>query len=243
MLEIKNVSMNYRNGKTDDFVLKNINFTLEEGECVAVVGSSGCGKTTLLHIICGILDPTEGEVLLKGKSVKKEHDDIAVVFQDYGLFPWKTVRKNVLLPLQLKHQKDMYPIGDEIISKLGLSHVKNRYPSQLSGGQKQRVAIARALLSNPKLILMDEPFSALDPVMRNKLCTDMRGYFKRKNIMSVIVTHSVKEAVYLGDKILVLSSEDDLLTQTIQNKSVGSADMGQIKEMQHRVQRAMVGGY
>lgn len=243
VLEIKNISMNYHKNKEDDFILKDINFTLEEGECVAIVGSSGCGKTTLLNIISGILEPTEGEVLFEGKSVKEANEDIAVVFQGYGLFPWKTVRKNVLLPLRLKHQKDMYEVGDKMISKLGLDHVKNRYPSQLSGGQKQRVAIARALLSYSKIILMDEPFSALDPMMRDKLCADMRKYFKLKNMMAIIVTHSVKEAVYFGDKILVLSSEGDLLSQTIKNKSVGSIDTDEVKDMQHRVQRAMGGGY
>lgn len=243
MLEIKKVGMSYHKSGKESFVLKNVNFTMEEGECMSVVGSSGCGKTTLLNIISGILEPTEGEVLFEGKSVKEASGDIAVVFQNYGLFPWKTVRKNVLLPLKLKHQRNLYPVGDEIISKLGLENVKNRYPSELSGGQKQRVAIGRALLSFPKLILLDEPFSALDPMMRASLCRDMRSYFKKKKMMAVIVTHSVKEAVYFGDKILVLSSEGDFLTQIIRNKTVGSIGTPEVKDMQNKIQSVMAGGY
>lgn len=243
MLEMKKVGMSYRKNTEDNFVVRNINFTLEEGECMAIVGSSGCGKTTLLNIISGILEPTEGEVLFGGKAVKEASEEIAVVFQNYGLFPWKTVRKNVLLPLKFKHQKELYKIGDEIILKLGLERVKNCYPSELSGGQKQRVAIGRALLSFPKLILLDEPFSALDPIMRARLCRDMRSYFKKKKMMAVIVTHSVKEAVYFGDKILVLSSEGEFLTQVIKNKSVGNIGTPEVRNMQNKIQSVMSGGY
>ena len=242
MLEIKNIGMSYGRNRQEDVVLKNINFTLEEGECVAVVGSSGCGKTTLLNIISGVLEPTEGEILFEGRCVRGVNDRIAVVFQDYGLFPWKTVRKNILLPLQLGHQKNRYQMADRIIEELGLSHVKNCYPSQLSGGQKQRAAIARALLSNPRLLLMDEPFSALDPLMRDRLCASMRNYCKERNMMSVIVTHNVKEAVYFGDKIVVLPEKKDVQIRTIFNRSVGRTDTEEGRNMQHRIQQVLAGG-
>lgn len=242
MLEVKNISMNYSQGSESVIALKDINFRIEDGGCVSVVGSSGCGKTTLLNVISGILSPTSGEVIYNGSPISGKNDDIAVVFQNYGLFPWKTVRKNILLPLQLKHQKESYARADRVMEELGLTQVRNHYPSQLSGGQKQRVAIARALLCNPKLILLDEPFSALDPMMREELSTNMRRYFKRKKMTAVIVTHSVREAVFFGDQILVFSSEGGEITSVMKNQAAGMIGTDQVMEMQQCVRKAMAGG-
>ncbi len=242
MLEVKNLSMHYGQGSESMAALKNINFIVEDGGCVSVVGSSGCGKTTLLNIISGILSPTSGEVIYNGSPITGKNDDIAVVFQNYGLFPWKTVKKNILLPLQLKHMKERYSRADQVMEDLGLAQHSNQYPSQLSGGQKQRVAIARALLCDPKLILLDEPFSALDPMMREALSANLRQYFIEKKMTAVIVTHSVKEAVFFGDQILVFSSEGGEITSLMRNQAVGMTENDQVKKMQRCVRSAMAGG-
>ncbi|MCR5083397.1 MAG: ABC transporter ATP-binding protein [Parasporobacterium sp.] len=240
MLELKNISMKY--GRSEEMILDNLNLKFEEGHCLAVVGSSGCGKTTLVNIIAGILDPVMGTVYFDGKNVKNIKDDISVVFQGYGLFPWKTVRKNIILPLLLKHDKENYHLADEIIEELALENVKNKFPSQLSGGQKQRVALARALMSKPKLMLMDEPFSAIDPIMREKLYIKLRRYFKEQNMMVVLVTHSVKEAVYFGDKILVLNSDEKRNNKIVNNNVVGMTGIPEVELLRNKVKSAMVGG-
>ncbi|MBE5903201.1 MAG: ABC transporter ATP-binding protein [Pseudobutyrivibrio sp.] len=240
MLKLQNISMNYGNSK--NFVLKNLNLEFEEGNCLAIVGSSGCGKTTLLNIIAGILEPTEGEVFFGSRNIREVKEDVSVVFQNYGLFPWKTVKKNILLPLQLKHEKEDYYLVDEIMEELGLQEVRNHYPSQLSGGQKQRVALARALMSKPRLILLDEPFSAIDPIMREKLYKKLRGYFKEKGMMVVLVTHSVKEAAYFGDKILVLNSDENTFCRTLNNNYTGMVGTSEVKSIQNEIKKAMVGG-
>ena len=240
MLKLQNISMNYGNSK--NFVLKNLNLEFEEGNCLAIVGSSGCGKTTLLNIIAGILEPTEGEVFFGSRNIREVKEDVAVVFQNYGLFPWKTVKKNILLPLQLKHEKEDYYLADEIMEELGLQEVRNHYPSQLSGGQKQRVALARALMSKPRLILLDEPFSAIDPIMREKLYKKLRGYFKEKGMMVVLVTHSVKEAAYFGDKILVFNSDENTFCRTLNNNYTGMVGTSEVKSIQNEIKKAMVGG-
>lgn len=135
MLNMTNVGMNYSIDDENSFVIRNINLDLQDGECLAIVGSSGCGKTTLLNIIGGLLKPTEGQVFLDGINVRTSND-IAVILQDYGLFPWKTVKKNMMLPMVLKHRKDACDKCQELLEKLGLEKVKDSYPNQLSGGQK-----------------------------------------------------------------------------------------------------------
>lgn len=240
MLKLQNISMNYGNSK--NFVLKNINLEFEGGNCLAIVGSSGCGKTTLLNIIAGILEPTEGEVYFGNRNIREAKGDVSVVFQNYGLFPWKTVRKNILLPLQLNHKKEDYCLADEIMEELGLQEVRNHYPSQLSGGQKQRVALARALMSKPRLVLLDEPFSAIDPIMREKLYKKLRGYFKEKGMLVVLVTHSVKEAAYFGDKILVLNSDENTGCRTLNNSFTGIVGAPGVESIQNEIKKAMLGG-
>jgi NitT/TauT family transport system ATP-binding protein len=239
MLELKNISKSY--GKNESMVLKDLSLEFDEGNCLAIVGGSGCGKTTLISIIAGIIEPSEGEVFFNGKNIKNIRDDIAVVFQGYGLFPWKTVRKNVILPLQLKHEKSEYHLADKIIEELGLYEVRNSYPSQLSGGQKQRVALARALMAKPKLILLDEPFSAIDPILREQLCSKFRTYFKENDIMVVLVTHSVKEAAYFGDKILVLGNEDNT-GKILDNNLAGMMGTPEVRAIHNIIKKAMLGG-
>ncbi len=241
MLELKHIGMNYQKDDIKGYVFKDINLKMDDGECITVVGGSGCGKTTLINIISGLIKPTSGEVVFDGKKVESSNSSISVVSQDYGLFPWKNVINNICLPLKLKKRKDKNEYVDDIIKLMELEKVKYSYPTQLSGGQKQRVAIARALLLFPKLILMDEPFSALDPLLRNKLCVDMRNYFKKNNIMSVIVTHNIKEAVYLGDKILIMTPGREEEFRMFGNSCAGLTGSSSFKQMQHNIQLAMIG--
>lgn len=243
MLEIKNISVNYKQGKGYINVLKDISLSVNKGECLSIVGVSGCGKTTLLNVIGGVIQPASGEVVFDGKPITQYKNDIAVVSQDYGLFPWETVRKNIMLPLKLKKEKDRDKRTNYMLEKLGLEHVKNSYPSQLSGGQKQRTAIARGLLSEPILILLDEPFTALDPMMREKLYLSLYSYFKQNNIMVIIVTHNIQEAVYFGDKILVLPSEDGQRPGLIENHTAGSMARDDGRKIQQDVRKAFLGEF
>lgn len=240
MLKLQNISMSY--GNSNSFILKDLSLEFEEGDCLAIVGSSGCGKTTLLSIIAGILEPTDGEVIFDNRNVKEVKGDISVVFQNYGLFPWKTVRKNIILPLQLKQAKKEYFLVDQIIEEFDLFKVRNSYPCQLSGGQRQRVALARALMSKPRLILLDEPFSAIDPIMREKLYKKLRRYFKEKGIMVVLVTHSVREAAYFGDKILILNGDKNNSCKTLSNSLTGKLGVPEVKAIQSEIKKAIVGG-
>ncbi len=245
MLELRNVGLEYIQGGSAVSVLENINFRIEKGECLAIVGSSGCGKTTLLNMIAGLRQPTRGNVFYKNSEVKNPIKEISVVFQNYGLFPWKTVRQNIILPLTLRHDKKHFSDADNLMCQLGLEEHTEKYPCQLSGGQRQRVSIARALLGKSEMILMDEPFSALDPMIREKIRKNIRKLFKERNITSVIVTHSVKEAVLFGDKIAVFAKEGKQISEIIDNnllKDEYFEDTPEFQKMQDFVKSRLVGG-
>jgi NitT/TauT family transport system ATP-binding protein len=182
-----------------------LTFSVEASELVCVVGPSGCGKTTLLRCIAGLLEPTGGEVLLQGTRVAGPPPDLAVVFQEYGrsLFPWMTVRGNVELPLRSKRlARDR---RDELVA----------YPWQLSGGMQQRVAIARAVAYEPHVLLMDEPFAAVDAQTRAELEDLVRAVWRRTGVTIVFVTHDIDEAVYLGQRVLVLSSSPTVVQEDL----------------------------
>lgn len=193
----------------DNFeVLKNINLSAEEGEFICVLGPSGCGKTILLYLIAGFLEKTSGEILMDGQPVTKPSTDKMMVFQDYILFPWKTVYGNILFGLcqaKLTQQKK-----DELVMKyldlVGLTAFKDWYTYKLSGGMKQRVALARALIVNPRILLMDEPFAALDSAYRKFLRKSLLEIWQKTKKTIIFVTHSTSEAIYFADKIYFLSS-------------------------------------
>jgi NitT/TauT family transport system ATP-binding protein len=183
-------------------VFEGLNFEIQEGEFVGFLGPSGCGKSTLLSLISGLTTPTHGEVI---NSFSKE--SISFVFQEASLMPWQTVAKNVALPLELLHKRKK-EIQEKVLKKLKMFHLeeyKNYTPRQLSGGMKMRTSLARALISNPKLLLMDEPFSSLDPFLREKCANDVFDIWKTEKLTTILVTHSISEAAYLCNKIFVLS--------------------------------------
>ncbi len=187
--------------------LERISFSIGEGEFVAVVGPSGCGKSTLLKILAGLLPPSEGEALLRGSRITGPRRDIGVVFQSPVLLPWRTVLDNVLLPV------DVQRLGRELhlqkaldlLALVGLEGFERRYPWELSGGMQQRVAITRALIHDPAMLLMDEPFGALDAMTREHMNLELQRIWLERKKTVLFITHSIPEAVFLGDRVLVMT--------------------------------------
>lgn len=209
-LDVKNVSKVFENRGKPHCVLRQIGFTIREGQFVTLLGPSGCGKTTLLTIIAGFQQATEGTVKLGGAVVSRPGPDRAFVFQDYALFPWMTVRQNILYPLK---QQRIPPAEQEERLKmlLALSHLEgheNLYPSQISGGMKQRAAVIRALACNPRVLLMDEPLGAVDYQMRHILQEELEAIWIRERTTVLMVTHDIEEAIYLSDRVIVMSTEE-----------------------------------
>lgn len=190
--------------------IADISFTMSAGELVCIVGPSGCGKTTLLKCISGLLKPTSGSVVMDGVPVTSPPSRMALVFQEYGrsLYPWLTVRGNVELPLKHKNlsKEERDSLVNDAIEAVGLSHADRSYPWQLSGGMQQRVAIARAVAYEPEVLIMDEPFAAVDAQTRADLEDLVRALHRDRGISILFVTHDIDEAVYLGERVIVLSS-------------------------------------
>lgn len=182
-------------------IIKNLSFNLPAGETLSIIGPSGCGKTTLLYLLAGLEKPTSGNISIGDKK------RIAFILQDYGLFPWKTVEENIVLPLMLQgisqciQQKKL----KEILEELRLIGLEKRYPVQLSGGQRQRVAIGRALITQPDVLLMDEPFCSLDAITREHLQNTILQIWQQRKLTFILVTHDIIEAVFLGKYIMVLT--------------------------------------
>lgn len=200
--------------------VKALSFDLYEGDFACLVGPSGSGKTTLLKCIAGLLEPTSGKVILEGKEVTGPTRGLAVVFQEYArsLFPWQTVEKNIELPLLTAgvSKAERAVRVAEAIEAVGLTHAATSYPWQLSGGMQQRVAIARAVASQPSVLLMDEPFAAVDAQTRGELEDLVREVWKKLGMTILFITHDIDESVYLADRVLVLSSSPTIVQDDIQ---------------------------
>jgi NitT/TauT family transport system ATP-binding protein len=188
--------------------VSNVNLSAPDGQLLCLLGPSGCGKTTLLNLIAGFLQPTSGTVRVDGTAVAQPGADRGVVFQDYALFPWLSVRKNVQFGPRMRgaSRAQQEQIADKYLSMVGLGGFADRYPHQLSGGMKQRVAIARAFANNPGMLLMDEPFGALDAMTRETLQEELRRLCALEPRLTIFVTHSVPEAVFLADRIVVMAA-------------------------------------
>jgi len=198
--------------------LTDVSFTIDRHEFVAVVGPSGCGKSTLLRLLSGLLKPSEGQVEVFNQTITQPRDDIGIVFQKPTLLPWKTVLDNVLFPLHHKYgkvtDKDR-KFAQQIINTVGLQDFMERLPDQLSGGMQQRVGIARALLLNPDILIMDEPFSALDALTREQMGFELLRIWEEKPKTVLFITHSISEAVLLADKVLVMSARPGCVLEQI----------------------------
>jgi len=207
----------------DGNVLDSISFSLKAGETLSVIGPSGCGKTTLLYILADLLSPSAGTIEIQEKNTGG-YDRTSFILQDFGLFPWKTVSENVSLPLKLRRTplKIRQEVTGTLLKELGLSSLSSKYPVQLSGGQKQRVAIARALATDPDILLMDEPFSSIDAVNRERLQNITLEIWNQRKLTYIIVTHSVEEAVFLGNYILVLTDRPARVKEVIFNSGFGT---------------------
>ncbi len=188
--------------------LLDVNFEVENGEFVCLLGPSGCGKTTILRLAAGLVAPDEGIISLDGKKIDGVNKECGFVFQEYALFPWRTVKENIEFGPQVigMTKTECESISIHYIDHVGLNGFENHYPNELSGGMKQRVGIARAYANNPKLLLMDEPFGALDAQTRNLMQGELLRIWETEHISVLFVTHSVDEAVYLGDRVIVMSA-------------------------------------
>src|SRR5690349_8183117 len=197
----------YQTGRAPVVALDNIDFTVGEGQFVAVVGPSGCGKSTLLKILAGLLPASKGEARLQGTPIEGPRRDIGVVFQSPVLFPWRTVLGNALLPVDVQRlgREKMIERAKALIALVGLGGFEKRYPWQLSGGMQQRVALVRALVHDPALLLMDEPFGALDALTREAMNVELQRIWLERRKTVVFVTHSTSEAVFLADRVMVMT--------------------------------------
>ena len=185
--------------------LDNINLEVGTGEFLSIIGVSGCGKSTLIRIIGGLEQASEGEVTVNGEKVKKPSKKIGFVFQDHRLLPWLTASENIKLALD-KKEKDQQKIAEKYLALVGLEKFADSYPKQLSGGMAQRVAIARALANQPDILLLDEPFGALDAMTRIKMQQELRKIWEKERITMILITHDIDEAVFLGQRVVVMSS-------------------------------------
>jgi len=206
LLRVSRLRKTFYGGSDPKTILNDINFSLSAHDSLAVVGPSGCGKTTLLLMVAGLLVPSEGTIHIEGTPVKDSTKSIALVLQHYGLFPWKTVASNISLGAKLQKRRVTDDELREVKRDLGIEDLDHFYPAQLSGGQRQRVALARAILLRPSLLLLDEPFAAIDTITRERLQEGLLEIFAQRRFAFIIVTHSFDEAVFLGKNILVLDN-------------------------------------
>ncbi|PHR29835.1 MAG: ABC transporter ATP-binding protein [Desulfotalea sp.] len=237
MISLEDLSFSHGDGGD---IFKNFNLTIEPGESWTVIGPSGCGKTTLLFLVAGLKKPLGGIVRVGGEKIQRPRPSTGLVLQDHGLLPWATIYENTRLGLKIRHyygadgkhspvdvEFDREKEEDRVhhwLSWLGIDHLKDMYPSQLSRGQRQRAAIARTLVLEPDLLLMDEPFSALDAPIREELQKVMNSFHKQSRLTSLTVTHDIEEAVVLGEKILVLSESCNSQAQVIDNHLFAAMD-------------------
>ena len=217
---LDNIGMTY---KTDDnrdvTALTSVTLDIKKGEFISLLGPSGCGKTTLLRIIADLLTPTQGTITVGGEipHAARLKQRYGIVFQSPTLYDWRTVKKNIMLPLEIMHvpKAERSERADKMLELVGLSDFANHYPNQLSGGMQQRVGIARALAIRPEILLMDEPFSALDEFTREKLHVDLLKIWRKTNKTIVFVTHNIQESVFLSDRVCVLSPHPGRLSAVV----------------------------
>jgi len=208
LLELKDINYAYHSLNGETHALSNISFQVNDGEFIAIVGPSGCGKSTLLSLICGLLSPESGTILLRGRDMKDSHTEIGYMLQKDHLFEWRSIYSNIMLGLEI--QKKVTPEAKEHVEKMiytyELSKFRDSKPSQLSGGMRQRAALIRTLALDPDLLLLDEPFSALDYQTRLTVCDDIASIIKKEHKTAILVTHDLSEAISVADRVLVLSS-------------------------------------
>jgi len=245
IISLTNISFAYPGGAT---IFENFSWEVKRGEVWAIIGSSGCGKSTLLYLIAGLRRPTAGQLLVDGQAITRPRPKTGLILQDYGLLPWATVSDNAALGLDIRRfygPDGKHTPADELLTdkaqrvnywleRLGINHVARQYPHQISGGQRQRAAIARTLVLNPDLLLMDEPFGALDALTREdlqRLTLELRA---ERHLTTLIVTHNIDEAVFMGQKILVLTRPPVAQAIIVDNPRAGAPGYRQQDEFFRR---------
>ncbi|UCH74393.1 MAG: ABC transporter ATP-binding protein [Rhodospirillales bacterium] len=226
-VSVRNVYKNY--GDTE--ALRDLSLDFPKGQLTSLLGPSGCGKTTLLKIIAGLLPATSGEVLVNGKPVTGPGPDRAFVFQDFALMPWASVIRNVAFGLELRGvaKSEREAVAEKYIGEVGLKGFENSYPHELSGGMRQRVGLARALSVNAQVLLMDEPFSAVDEQTRRKFQEDLLGLVQNEDKTFLFVTHSIEEAVYVSNQVAILLPRPSRVSEIIRPRSFRDKDVDSIR--------------
>jgi NitT/TauT family transport system ATP-binding protein len=217
-IQAKDISLTFRPKNREPVAaLQNLSLDVAKGEFVSIVGPSGCGKSTFLNILLGLIPPDSGEMELNGRRIHGPGQDRAMVFQEFGLLPWRTVLGNVELGLELKgvDSERRRRRAMELIDMAGLAGFASHYPHELSGGMKQRVGLARALATDPEVLLMDEPFAALDAQTRDLMQTELLQVWEKTHKTVLFVTHSIEEAAYLSDRVVVMSARPGRIKQTL----------------------------
>ena len=227
-IELKGVSHVFGRGKAQLHVLDDIQLDVRENEFVTLVGRSGCGKSTILRMIAGLLAPTAGSVAVAGYPVRGPRPDVALMFQRAALLPWRTVIENVMLPVEiLKLDRKIHRTrAKELLSLTGLSGFEDRRPHELSGGMQQRVSLCRALVHGPSVLLMDEPFAALDALTREELSLELQRIWNEDRKTIVFVTHSIQEATLLADRIVVMSPRPGRIAEVLEVKAARPRSLG-----------------
>jgi NitT/TauT family transport system ATP-binding protein len=251
-IQIQDVSMSFKDNKGNDVLaLQHVNLDVQKGEFISLVGPSGCGKTTLLRLIADLLEPSEGTVKVAGMTPREVRlqQKFGIVFQKGVLFDWRTVKKNVEMPLEIMKWRpdERSARADKMLEMVGLTEFAQHYPQQLSGGMQQRVGIARAFAIRPEILLMDEPFSALDEFTKEKLQQDLLRIWSKDKKTVIFVTHNIAEAVYLSDRICVLSPHPGRLSAVIdvdlpRPRSLEMRDTQHFTELVAKVRNSFEGG-
>lgn len=217
LLEFKNICLTYQTLKSETQAITNTTFSIDQGEFVSIVGPSGCGKTTILTMISGLLKPTSGEIFIDGEKVTKVSTNVGYMLQRDNLFEWLTVNQNIMIGPKINHKKNCLSKEKlkELVSKYGLAGFEKSKPTELSGGMRQRVSLIRTLALNPKLLLLDEPFSALDYQTRLSVQNDIHSIIRSENKTAILVTHDISEAIVMSDKIIVLTKRPGTIKKVI----------------------------
>jgi NitT/TauT family transport system ATP-binding protein len=217
-IEVRDVEKRYPVASGGEVhALESVSLSVAEGEFVSLLGPSGCGKTTLMMIVAGLADRTRGSVSIAGKQVKGPYTDVGIAFQNAELLEWRTALQNVMFQIEIRRlkQSTYEPVARRLLADVGLAAFENKLPDELSGGMKQRVALCRALVHDPKILLLDEPFGALDAITRDQMNADLQRIWLKMRKTAILVTHSIGEAVFLSDRVVIMSARPASIAEEI----------------------------